>query len=212
VTQAPTSPKDTLKNKLIIGLTGGIGSGKSAVSERFRATGIKVVDADYASRVVVEKGQPALDKIAEHFGADILQADGTLDRAKLREKIFAAAEERKWLESLLHPLINAYIFSELASASTAYAILENPLLFETGQSERCNRILVVDVPVEVQVQRVMARDNNPEAQVRAIIDAQISREDRLARADDVIVNDKDLKHLDDETARLHAQYLELVSA
>jgi len=212
VTKTTSSQNDTLKNKLIIGLTGGIGSGKSAVSERFRAAGIKVVDADYASRVVVEKGQPALTKIAEHFGADILQADGTLDRAKLREKIFATAEERKWLEGLLHPLINAYIFSELANAETPYAILENPLLFETGQSERCNRILVVDVPVEVQVARVMARDNNPEAQVRAIIDAQISRDDRLARADDVIVNDKDLAHLDQETARLHAQYLELASA
>lgn len=212
MTEQPSSTDNSLKNKLIIGLTGGIGSGKSAVSERFQAAGIKVVDADYASRVVVEKGQPALARIAEHFGADILQADGTLDRAALREKIFAATEERKWLEGLLHPLINAYIFSELASAETPYAILENPLLFETGQSERCNRILVVDVPVDVQVERVMARDNNPEAQVRAIIAAQISREDRLARADDVIVNDKDLEHLDEETARLHSEYLELANA
>ncbi len=212
MTQAHPSSNSTSKNKLIIGLTGGIGSGKSAVSERFQAAGIKVVDADYASRVVVEKGQPALDKIAAHFGADILLSDGTLDRAKLREKIFAATQERKWLEGLLHPLINAYIFSELASATTPYAILENPLLFETGQAERCNRILVVDVPVEVQVERVMARDNNPEAQVRAIIDAQISRDDRLARADDVIVNDKDLNHLDAEAARLHTQYLELATS
>lgn len=209
MTEQAATPEHSNQKKLIVGLTGGIGSGKSAVSERFKAAGIKVVDADYASRVVVEKGQPALAQIAEHFGADILQADGTLDRAALREKIFATLDERKWLEALLHPLINAYIFSELASAETAYAILENPLLFETGQSERCDRILVVDVPVEVQVQRVMARDNNPEAQVRSIIAAQISREDRLARADDVIVNDQDLDHLDRETARLHSQYLEL---
>ena len=195
-------------DKLIVGLTGGIGSGKSAVSERFRALGIKVVDADYASRVVVEKGQPALAQIAEHFGADILLEDGGLNRALLREKIFAEESERRWLESLLHPLINKYIFDELASAETAYAMLENPLLFETNQADRCQRILVVDVPVELQVKRVMQRDNNPEEQVRAIIAAQISREDRLARADDVIVNDKDLKHLDAETARLHALYLQ----
>jgi len=195
--------------KLIVGLTGGIGSGKSAVSERFKAAGVKVVDADYASRVVVEKGQPALKKIAEHFGADILLDDGTLNRALLREKIFATEAERKWLESLLHPLINQYIFSELASATTPYAILENPLLFETGQAERCNRILVVDVPVELQVKRVMARDNNPEEQVRAIIKAQIPREDRVARADDIIVNDQDLEHLDRETERLHQSYLAL---
>jgi len=196
-------------DKLIIGLTGGIGSGKSAVSERFVAAGIKVVDADYASRVVVEKGQPALDKIAEHFGAEILLEDGTLNRAGLREKIFATPSERKWLEALLHPLINQYIFAELANATTAYAILENPLLFETGQAERCDRILVVDVPVELQVERVMARDNNPEKQVRAIIDAQIPRQERLKRADDVIVNDKDLAHLDAETTRLHQSYLQL---
>lgn len=199
-------------NKLIIGLTGGIGSGKSAVSERFVAMGIKVVDADYASRVVVEKGQPALAKIAEHFGADILLEDGTLNRAMLREKIFATPEERKWLESLLHPLINEYIFSELANATTPYAILENPLLFETGQSERCDRILVIDVPVELQVQRVMARDDNPEEQVRAIIKAQIPREERLSRADDVIENDKDLSHLDKETLALHQTYLKLAEA
>jgi len=196
-------------NKLIIGLTGGIGSGKSAVSERFAAAGVKVVDADYASRVVVEKGQPALQQIAQHFGDDILLTDGTLNRALLREKIFATESERKWLESLLHPLINEYIFTELANATTAYAILENPLLFETGQSERCDRILVVDVPVELQVERVMARDNNPEQQVRAIIDAQLPRDERLRRADDVIVNDQDLAHLDVETSRLHAQYLSM---
>jgi len=197
------------QKKLIVGLTGGIGSGKSAVSERFVAKGITVVDADYASRVVVEKGQPALASIAEHFGAEILQEDGTLNRAMLREKIFAEPAERKWLETLLHPLINQYIFSELAAATTPYAILENPLLFETGQSERCDRILVVDVPVELQVHRVMARDNNPEEQVRAIIKAQIPREDRLPTADDAGGNDSDLAHLDAETSRLHQSYLAL---
>ncbi|MEM7220121.1 MAG: dephospho-CoA kinase [Pseudomonadota bacterium] len=192
---------------LIVGLTGGIGSGKSAVSERFEAKGIRVVDADIASRVVVEKGRPALAAIAEHFGEGILQEDGTLDRAKLREKIFADPSERKWLESLLHPLINEYIFSELAKAESPYAILANPLLFETGQEQRCDRVLVVDVPVELQVKRTMERDGNSEEQVRAIIAAQIPRDDRLARADDVVENDKDLTHLDLEVYRLHAEYL-----
>jgi len=200
-----------MQDKLIIGLTGGIGSGKSAVSDRFEKLGIAVVDADIASRVVVEPGKPALREIANHFGADILQTDGGLNRALLREKIFATPAERKWLETLLHPLINEYIFAELAKAPSAYAILANPLLFETRQDEACDRILVVDVPVELQVSRTIARDNNSEEQVRAIIAAQISREDRLKRADDVIVNDQDLAHLDSETQRLHQSYTALAS-
>ena len=199
-----------MKDKLIIGLTGGIGSGKSAVSDRFAALGIKIVDADIASRVVVEPGKPALTEIMSHFGAEILQADGGLNRALLREKIFATPAERKWLETLLHPLINEYIFTELAQAQSAYAILANPLLFETQQDKACDRVLVIDVPVELQISRTTARDNNSESQVRAIIDAQISREDRLARANDVIVNDQTLAHLDTETMRLHEQYLEMV--
>ena len=199
-----------MKDKLIIGLTGGIGSGKSAVSDRFAALGIKIVDADIASRVVVEPGKPALTEIMSHFGAEILQADGGLNRALLREKIFATPAERKWLETLLHPLINEYIFTELAQAQSAYAILANPLLFETQQDKACDRVLVIDVPVELQKSRTTARDNNSESQVRAIIDAQISREDRLARANDVIVNDQTLAHLDTETMRLHEQYLEMV--
>ena len=201
----------TTQNRLIIGLTGGIGSGKSAVSDRFADLGIKIVDAGIASRVVVEPGKPALGKIAEHFGANILQDDGGLNRAALREKIFADPSERKWLESLLHPLINEYLFSELASAQSVYAILANPLLFETQQDKACTRILVVDVPVELQVSRTVARDNNSPEQVKAIIAAQISRDDRLAKADDVILNDRDLAHLDHETQRLHESYCALAA-
>ncbi len=197
---------------MIVGLTGGIGSGKTAVSDRFAACEIKIVDADVASRVVVEQGRPALLQIAEHFGADILQEDGTLDRARLRKKIFATPSERRWLEQLLHPLINKYVFAELDNAESAYAILANPLLFETGHYKHCKRILVVDVPVELQVERTVRRDSNSETQVRAIIAAQISREDRLAKADDVIVNDKDLDHLDFEVERLHTKYLALAAA
>lgn len=196
----------------VVGLTGGIGSGKSAVSERFAALGIKVVDADVASRVVVEPGQPALLRIAEHFGAELITAEGSLDRAALRAKVFADEGERRWLEQLLHPLINAYIKSELDSAESPYAMLAHPILVETGQTRICNRVLVVDVPEEVQLQRTMARDNNSEEQVRNIMSAQATREQRLAAADDVIVNDQDLEHLDREVARLHAEYLRLAGA
>jgi len=191
----------------VVGLTGGIGSGKSAVSDRFAALGIKIVDADVASRVVVEPGQPALTKIAEHFGAELITADGALDRAALRQKVFSDESERRWLEALLHPLINAWIDDQLQSAESAYAILAHPLLVETSRTRSCDRVLVVDVPESLQLERTMARDNNSEAQVKNIIAAQATREVRLAAADDVIVNDQDLGHLDAAVAQLHEQYL-----
>ncbi len=199
-------------SKLVIGLTGGIGSGKSAVSERFEALGIRVVDADIASRVVVEPGRPALAAIEEHFGSNVIAADGTLDRAALRKLVFEDESERRWLEQLTHPLINAYIAEELESAASPYAMLAHPLLVETGQTSICQRVLVVDVPEQLQLERTMARDDNPEAQVRAIMAAQASREERLAAADDVIVNDQGLDHLDREVQRLHADYLALAGA
>jgi dephospho-CoA kinase len=197
-------------SKLVIGITGGIGSGKTAASDRFESLGITVVDADIASRVVVEPGRPALAAIAEHFSEEAINADGTLNRAELRKRVFADPEERKWLEQLTHPLINQYLVEELTKAESPYAVLVSPLLVETGQSRFCQRILVVDVPVELQVQRTMSRDANDEAQVRSIIAAQASREERLKVADDVIVNDQGLEHVDGEVERLHQVYLELV--
>ena len=196
----------------VVGLTGGIGSGKSAVSDRFAALGIKIVDADIASRVVVEPGQPALEKIAEHFGPELITPEGALDRAALRHKVFADDAERDWLQKLLHPLINAYIAEELASADSAYAMLAHPILIETGQTRICDRVLVVDVPERVQIERTMARDKNSEEQVRNIMAAQASRKERLAAADDVIENDRDLAHLDAEVARLHETYLAAAAA
>ncbi|HEY5679684.1 MAG TPA: dephospho-CoA kinase [Pseudomonadales bacterium] len=196
-------------SRLVIGITGGIGSGKTAVSDRFKALGVTVVDADIASRVIVEPGRPALVAIAEHFGCDVIQADGSLDRAELRRRVFADPDERRWLEQLTHPLINEHIREELEQAESPYAVLVSPLLAETGQSRFCHRILVVDVPEEVQVRRTMARDANDEAQVRKIIEAQASREQRLALADDVIVNDSSLEVLDEEVARLHQVYTEM---
>jgi dephospho-CoA kinase len=193
----------------VVGITGGIGSGKSAVTERFAERGIKVVDADVASRVVVQRGCPALSAIRDHFGPDILQGDGTLDRAALRARIFADADERRWLEELLHPRIAEYIQDELQTAQSPYAILVSPLLMETGQARFTNRILVVDAPEELQLRRAIARDNNSEQQVRAIMAAQTSRNRRLEFADDVIVNDGSLDALDDKVERLHQSYLEL---
>lgn len=195
----------------VVGITGGIGSGKSAVSDRFKRLGIKVVDADIASREVVKPGKPALVAISQHFGSDVIQADGSLDRARLRSLVFADPNERIWLERLLHPLINEYLRQELASATSPYAILVSPLMMETGQSRFTHRMLVVDVPEHVQLARTMARDSNNEAQVKAIMAAQASREARLATADDVIQNDAGFEALDAAVMQLHERYLELAA-
>lgn len=193
----------------ILGLTGGIGSGKSAVAQGFIERGVHLVDADHAARWVVEPGRPALAKIVEHFGAGVLQADGSLDRAALRRLVFADPEQRRWLEALLHPLIGQEIVQVLARAESPYAILVSPLLVESGQHRLTQRVLVVDTPVELQVQRTIARDQSSEEQVRAILEAQASREERLRHAHDVLLNDRDLAWLDAEVERLHTFYLTL---
>jgi dephospho-CoA kinase len=196
----------------IIGLTGGIGSGKSAVAEGFRRLGIKVVDADIAARKVVEKGTPALAEIADHFGMQIVLADGSLDRAALRRVVFGNDSERVWLEKLLHPRIGEWLAAELAAATSPYAILESPLLLESTQHRMVRRTLVVDVPEEVQVERAAARDGNTAEQIRAIIARQMSREQRCARADDVIDNAGTLDGLVAPVAALHRRYLALAAA
>jgi len=192
----------------LVGLTGGIGSGKSAAAEQFASMGVHCVDADVASRAVVAPGQPALEKIATHFGSSILQSDGTLDRAQLRHKVFAEPTQRKWLQSLLHPLISRWLREQLRAAESAYAMLINPLLIESGQTAWCHRVLVLDVPEALQISRTMSRDNNTAVQVQNIINAQASRAERLAHADDVLVNDRDLAHLRAEVTRLHRSYLQ----
>ncbi len=195
----------------IVGLTGGIGSGKSAVAHHFTQLGIKVVDADVCARVVVELGKPALQAIAEHFGSEILQADGTLNRAALRQKIFADEAERKWLEALLHPLIFEEMWTQLQSAQSPYAILESPLLIEAGQHAICQRILVVDAPEALQLARAMSRDNNSGEQVKAIMATQASREQRCAKADDIITNDGALVSLYQAVDKLHELYLSIAN-
>lgn len=193
----------------ILGLTGGIGSGKSAAAQHFSDLGISLIDADHAARWVVEPGRPALAQIVERFGANVLQADGQLDRAALRSLIFQAPAQRHWLEALLHPLINQEINNYLTSAQSPYAILVSPLLIESGQHHLTQRILVIDVPEHLQVQRTMQRDQSSAAQVQAILQAQASRDERLRHAHDILVNDRDQLWLQSEVERLHNFYLTL---
>lgn len=195
----------------VVGVTGGIGSGKTAVTEAFIHLGIDIVDADLASRVVVEPGTPALASIAEHFGTNILLPDGSLDRAALRRIIFANSSEKRWLEQLLHPLIAMEIGRQLAAADSPYVIFVSPLLVESQQSAFCDRIAVVDVPEAMQLQRTMTRDANDADQVRRIMASQASREQRLQRADDVIDNSGSLEQLHERVAALHRHYLQLAS-
>jgi dephospho-CoA kinase len=193
----------------ILGLTGGIGSGKSAAAQHFIELGVHTVDADHAARWVVEPDRPALAQIVTHFGNSVLQADGQLDRAALRSRIFQAPEERRWLEALLHPLIRQEIISNLAKAESHYAILVSPLLIESGQYLLTQRVLVVDAPEQLQLARTMQRDNAEAAQVQAIVKAQASRSERLRHADDVLLNDRDINWLQAEVERLHHFYLTL---
>ena len=198
--------------RFVVGLTGGIGSGKTAVSDRFHALGVHVVDGDLASRAVLAPGQPAVRAVAERFGPEILNEDGSLDRAALRRRVFADDEDRRWLEALTHPLIGEWLRDQLAAGTSPYCLLVNPILIESGQASRCDRVLVVDAPESAQLERTMERDGNSETQVRAIMAAQVDRQSRLAAADDVIVNDRDLAHLDSEVARLHEKYLALAES
>ena len=193
---------------LVVGVTGGIGSGKSAVTERFQRLGITVVDADLAARIVVEPGGSALAAIAEHFGADILQADGTLNRAALRQWVFANRAERLWLERLTHPLIGQELRRQLAASGSAYTILSSPLLLEGQQKELVDCVVVVDVPEELQLQRATARDANSEEQIRRIMAAQLPRAQRRELADIVIDNSGSLAELDEQVQELHREFLQ----
>jgi dephospho-CoA kinase len=195
----------------VVGVTGGIGSGKTAVTNIFAELGIAIVDADVASRVVVEPGQPALVEIAAHCGPDILLPDGTMDRAAMRQRIFSDPAEKQWLEQLLHPLINIEIHRQLAAAGSPYAIFVSPLLVEGSHGELCDRLLVVDVPEHLQLARTMARDQNDAEQVKRIMASQASREQRLARADDVIENNGTLAQLREHVDALHQRYLALAA-
>ena len=195
---------------MIVGLTGGIGSGKSEVSRRFENLGIDVIDADVIARDVVSIGKPALNKIAEHFGQQILNTDRTLNRGKLRELIFNNQSEKKWLEDLLHPLVRTEIISQLNKSKSAYQILSSPLLLETSQQDIVDRILVVDADESLQISRAMQRDANNPDQIKKIMSTQMDRSKRRAKADDIISNHGDLDELDTQVKQLHSFYVNLI--
>lgn len=194
---------------LRVGVTGGIGSGKTALTDRLASHGITIVDADLVAREVVAPGSEALALIAERHGENILQDDGSLDRAALRRIVFADEHERQWLESITHPRIGALMAERLAAATEAYVVLSSPLLLEGSQRTLVDHVVVVDVPEAVQVQRTMIRDDNSEALVKSIMAAQLPRDERLRRADRVVDNSGSLEGLMREADTLHQDLLAL---
>jgi len=191
---------------LKIGLTGGIGSGKSTVCRLFQALGVAIVDADIIARQLVEPGSQALTLLIDAFGLSILDTDGTLDRAKLRDLIFSDPEKKQRLENIMHPLIYARMASEVQSLRDRYCILAIPLLLETQKTQIVDRVLVVDCSLEAQLERVVNRDKLSHEQVLAIIASQIPRQQRLALADDVIDNSTSSTQLAEQVKRLHNSY------
>ncbi|OOZ37303.1 dephospho-CoA kinase [Solemya velesiana gill symbiont] len=192
-----------------VGLTGGIGSGKSAVSGLFSELGVPVTDADEVAREVVEPGQPVLATLEKRFGPQILDVEGRLQRKVLRELVFNDERARKDLEAILHPLIRQRIRQHLANVEYPYAILSIPLLVETGQSSQVDQVLVVDCPVDLQIRRICQRDGITTEQAQAILAAQASREERLKAADDIIENTGEIGRLKPKVLSLHHRYLEL---
>jgi dephospho-CoA kinase len=194
---------------LVVALTGGIGSGKSTVSQRLAALGVPVIDADVLAREATAPGAAALPEIERAFGPDVLHADGSLDRAALRQVAFADDECRKRLEAILHPLIREQMQTRLAALTGPYAVLVIPLLFETGQTDLADRILVVDAPEAVQLERVQRRSGLAPEEIGRIMTSQVSRDERLRGADDIIDNSGDIESLIRQTDKLHQAYLAL---
>ncbi len=191
---------------LVVGLTGGIGSGKSVAADFFAELGIAIVDADIVAREVVEPGESALQAIVSRFGPDILNPDGTLHRRALRDIIFSQPEQKSWLEALLHPVIRERIKVQLRAAQGPYKLLVSPLLLETDQVEMTDRVLLIDCDPEIQLQRVCQRDQAEAAQIRKIMATQMNRDERLSRADDVILNSGTLETLRADVLALHQRY------
>lgn len=198
---------------MIIGLTGGIGSGKSTVARAFETLGAAWVDADDVAREVVTPGEPALIAITERFGNQVINQDGTLNRAALRDIVFKDPAQRQWLESITHPKIRERLLQHierLKSAGAPYVLLVSPLLFESGQDALVSRCVVVDIPTELQLSRTLKRDGVSESQVHAILAAQLTREQRLAKADDVIDNSGDHASMMQQVSQLHERYRQLL--
>ena len=195
----------------IVGLTGGIGSGKRTIGGLFTALGVPVVDDDKIARQVVEKGSPLLAELCSHFGTDVLTEQGELNRAKLREIIFSHPNEKTWLNQLLHPAIRNEMLAQVEQCQQPYVILMVPLLIENNLPHLCDRILVVDVQPETQIERAIKRDNNKLEIIQNIMASQVSREKRLSYADDIIDNnqplEKNLGKIKKQINELHKIYL-----
>ena len=194
---------------LVIGLTGGIASGKSTASRFFQSQGIRVIDADIIARELVEPGQPALRQIVDIFGKDILDNTQQLNRAKLRNIVFNDRDSRLKLEAILHPLITAVMRDRLNTVDGPYCVLAIPLLAETGRTPMIDRVLVIDTDVNLQIQRLRQRDGLDDQTIEAMLKAQATREQRLAIADDVITNNAGLDDFDHQLRKLHQHYLQL---
>lgn len=197
----------------IVGLTGGIGSGKSTIANLFALLDVPIIDADVVAREVVEKGSPLLTKIVEHFGLHILDKQGNLDRTALRQIVFHSEQEKKWLNQLLHPAIRSEMLRQLEAVSAPYVLWVVPLLIENKLSELCDRVLVVDVLPDIQLERAIKRDESKAETIQNIIAAQVDRQTRLNYADDVIENNLPLEenaiNLAHQVAKLHHRYLDL---
>ncbi|MDD1791982.1 dephospho-CoA kinase [Enterovibrio makurazakiensis] len=193
----------------VIGVTGGIGSGKTTVANLFGDKGIDIVDADIIARQVVERGSDGLNAIAAKFGETMLDDTGELNRAALREHVFSHPEDKDWLNALLHPKIRHEMRTQTQQALSPYCLLVIPLLVENGLQALCDRVLVVDVPEHTQIERASRRDSVSNEQVKRILAAQATRDDRLALADDVIVNECTQDELSRQVDQLHLQYLTL---
>lgn len=195
-----------------VALTGGIGSGKTTIANAFADRGVDIVDADVIARQVVEPGQPALAAIRQRFGADVMQSDGSLDRKALRQRIFTAGEDKTWLNALLHPLIQAETRRQLALTHSVWCLWVVPLLVENNLQHLANRVLVVDVDRETQLRRTIARDGISREQAEHILAAQVSRDQRLAVADDIIDNGGSPESVTARVALLDQQYRQLAGA
>jgi len=194
---------------MIIGLTGGIGSGKSAAANFFHSEGVTVLDADQLAREVIEQNTPGFQSIVDYFGSDIICEDGSIDRAKLRQEIFDDKEKKKAIESITHPLVRDLMAERIAASTSPYSIIMVPLIFETNSMSAYNRILVIDCDTKLQLERATLRDNNSSEQIQKILDSQCSRTERLSIANDVIPNNDTLENLKTRSLAMHKFYLGL---
>tara|TARA_B100001057_G_scaffold389108_1_gene396758 strand:+ start:123 stop:713 length:591 start_codon:yes stop_codon:yes gene_type:complete len=192
---------------MIIGLTGGIGSGKSAAANFFQNEGISVIDTDQLARKVIEKDTPGYSKVVDSFGANILDNNDSIDRAKLREEVFHDNEKRKILESITHPLVRELMVQKISSSTSPYSIIMVPLIFETNSAKNYDRVLVIDCDVEIQLARATIRDENSADLIQKIIDSQCSRSERLSIANDVIPNNNSIEDLKKRSLAMHNFYL-----